>query len=136
MANSNHSKRRRLLALVVTFAVVGAAISATPVKDIIPECTSIRTGAIFYNEIHDTANPARFLDHTRMKDRDMFDGFVGMLRQIGDMDDNPEISASEKLMIFIDALTGTSYRKLKSTWNHSTSTISEILHEVAHALLK
>jgi hypothetical protein len=71
-----------------------------------------------------------------MKNKRIFDQFLRYLQHDCGMDDNPEICFGEKLMIFIDALTGTTSRKLKSNWNHSTSTISNTLHEVAEAILR
>ena len=66
---------------------------------------------------------------------DDFDEFVAVIKIRGNLKDGAEISAGEKLMVFIDALKGMTNRELKLTWNHSGNTLSNIIHDVCEAIL-
>lgn len=66
---------------------------------------------------------------------DDFDEFVAVIKTRGNLKDGTEISAGEKLMVFIDALKGMTNRELKLTWNHSGNTLSNIIHDVCEAIL-
>jgi hypothetical protein len=61
--------------LVVVLAVVAVECSYAPM---IPESTSLRTGQMFFDEIHDTENHNKFLSQTRMEQVEDFDEMVRM----------------------------------------------------------
>jgi hypothetical protein len=103
--------------------------------DPIPENTSILTGHNYFKEIYNHSNPNRFLDVTRFPNKELFDKFLDILKANG-LDDGVFITSAQKLMMFIHALKGGKYREIKDRWQHSTSSIKNIIYEVATAVLK
>jgi hypothetical protein len=99
---------------------------ATP----IPQHESIRTCVIHYEELMTSPNPALFRNATRM-DKETFDNLLNLLRTEALLMNSKLLSAGEKLMIFLEALVGHSNRTIADLWQHSGSTISDTIHEVA-----
>ena len=103
--------------------------------DPITQHDSILTGKLYYEELMRTENANRFRSAARM-DKDTFKKLLKRLTERGGLEDSKLISAGEKLMTFIHAIVGFSNRQLCERWQHSGSTISDILHEVAASLLR
>jgi hypothetical protein len=69
-------------------------------------------------------------------DKPCFRKFVRMLIDVGGLVHGRKICAGQKTMIFIDALTALSNRKMVERWQHSGDTISVILHQVAVSFMR
>jgi hypothetical protein len=100
----------------------------------IPQHDSILTGKLYYEELMNTANESRFRTAARM-DKETFIKLLNRLKNQGGLEDSKKVSAGEKLMTFIHAIVGFSNRQLCERWQHSGSTISDVLHDVASSLL-
>lgn len=64
-----------------------------------------------------------------------FQLFLDRLKQKSNLTDSQSISGGEKLMIFLSLLSGSTLRKIGERWQHSISTISEIIDEVIESIL-
>ena len=100
----------------------------------VPQHDSILTGQIYYNELMTTRNTHRFRNVARM-DRPTFLSLVDLLSNQSNLRNSMFMTAGEKLLIFIHALVGFSNRQLAERWQHSGSTISIVLHDVAESLI-
>lgn len=100
----------------------------------IPQHTSRRTGALYYEELMQTPNENRFRNVARM-DKATFMKLLHVLVTNTHLQDGRKLLAGEKLMVFIHALVGYTNRHIAEIWQHSGSTISETIHEVAHNFL-
>lgn len=96
---------------------------------------SILTGQIYLKELLDTLSTARFRDVTRM-DRDTFDELLLLLEGHGGFKNSKYLSTGEKLLIFILILVGHTNRSANERWQHSGSTISLVVHEVATVMIR
>ena len=96
----------------------------------VPQHNSVLTGQIYLQELLLTESTARFKNVTRM-DRPTFQSLLLLLETHGGFGDSKYISAGEKLLAFILVLTGNSNREINERWQHSGSTISLLVHEVA-----
>ena len=67
-------------------------------------------------------------------DKRTFILLVDLLVTSGKLKDSLCICAGQKLMIFIHSLLGNSNRETAERWQHSGSTISDIIHEVVESL--
>jgi len=102
-------------------------------NDPVPQHNSILTGELYYHELIYTLNDARFLNAVRM-DKPTFFRLLSHLKTTGMLRDSISISAGQKVMILIHALTGHSNRESAERWQHSGSSISAIIHEVVEAM--
>ena len=101
--------------------------------DHVPQHDSTLSGHLYYEEIINTHNRNRFLSINRM-DKRTFILLVDLLVTSGKLKDSLCICAGQKLMIFIHSLLGNSNRETAERWQHSGSTISDIIHEVVESL--
>ena len=88
---------------------------------------------MYYRYLMDSASDNAFFDVARMHKIISFIPLLHMLQHSGGLQDGSLISAGEKIFIFIHVLCGNSMRDTKSRWQHSTSTISTIVHEVIYS---
>jgi hypothetical protein len=100
----------------------------------LPQHDSILTGQIYYNELMTTRNKHRFRNVTRM-DKPTFMLLVDLLTYQSNLRTSMFMSSGKKFLIFIHALVGFSNREIADRWQHSGSTISIVLHDVAESLL-
>lgn len=96
---------------------------------------SILTGQLYYQELLGTNNTARFRNVTRM-DRSTFDALLALLESRGGFRNSKYMSTGEKLLMFILVLVGNSNRAICERWQHSGSTTSLVVHEVAGIILR
>ena len=115
-------------------ATVLAATGILHKKGPVPQHDSILTGQVYYNELLETRNTNRFLNVARM-DKPTFLSLVELLTTKSNLKASMFMTAGEKLMIFIHALVGFSNRQIAERWQHSGSTISLVLHEVAESFI-
>ena len=113
-----------LVALILKSNLLGA------VKAPIAQHDSLLTGRLYLKEFLETRITARFHNVTRMN-RDTFDELLLLLESRGGLKDSKYISAGEKLLILIPVLVGHTNRSVNERWQHSGSTISLVVHEVA-----
>jgi hypothetical protein len=102
-------------------------------KAAVPQHNSVLTGSLYYDEIMNTNNENRFRDIVRM-DRDTFIKLLAFLTEKSVLTNSIKICAGQKIMIFIHVLAGNSLRQTAERWQHSTSTISLIIHEVSDCI--
>lgn len=116
--------------------LVAMVLAATQVNNDgpIPQHDSILTGQLYYAELLETRNLNRFLNVVRM-DKPTFLSLIDLLTTEGDLQNSMFLSCGEKLLIFIQTLVGQSNRQLAERWQHSGSTISLAIHEVAESIL-
>ena len=120
---------------VITLAAMTLAASGILNPDgPVPQHDSILTGQIYYNELMTTRNTHRFRNVARM-DRPTFLSLLDLLSNQSNLRNSMFMTAGEKLLIFIHALVGFSNRQLAERWQHSGSTISIVLHDVAESLI-
>jgi hypothetical protein len=96
----------------------------------VPQHNSILTGSMYYAELLETKNEARFRSVVRM-DLETFERLLRFLQEKAGLDNSKFIEDGQKLMIFIHILVGHSVRQTAERWQHSTSTISTVVHEIA-----
>lgn len=100
----------------------------------VPYHDSIRTGEIYCEELMNTRNEKRFMDVLRMK-KPTFIKLVEFLSNQPmpyQLISSVNISAGQKLMIYITALKGFTNREIAEAWQHSGDTISKVINEVAN----
>jgi hypothetical protein len=100
----------------------------------IPMHTSILTGKIYYNELL-VSHPDVFRTVARM-DHETFFRLNNFLKLNGELNDSKLICSGEKILILIHVLAGHSIRQTAHRWQHSLSTISVTVHEVANCFMK
>ena len=93
---------------------------------------SILTGQHYFNETMQNPNRHNFRVVARM-DKNTFLRILDLLVDDGGLQPSPSICEGQKLMIFIATLTGISNRVTAERWQHSGSTVSLIVHDVADA---
>ena len=64
-------------------------------------------------------------------DKRIFSSLLQFLKDRGGLTDSLRICAGEKLMIYIHVLKGGTNRETNERWQHSSATISKIIHEVS-----
>ena len=99
-----------------------------------PQHDSILTGQLYYAELLATNNPNRFLNVARM-DKPTFLSLLHLLKTEGGLENSMFLEAGIKLLMFIHVLTGQSNRQIAERWQHSGSTVSLAIHEVAASIL-
>ena len=121
--------------VITLFATVLAATRAFDENDgPVPQHDSVLTGQIYYAELMATRNTHRFQNVARM-DKDTFLSLLELLCTHGGLANSLFMSAGEKLLMFIHALVGQSNRQIAERWQHSGSTVSITLHQVADSIL-
>ena len=93
------------------------------------------TGDLYYKEIIATENVNRFRQVARM-DKETFLLLKDVLTGPGELKNSMYICAGQKLMILIYVLRGHTNRETAERWQHSGSTISELVHEVSDCLIR
>jgi hypothetical protein len=101
-------------------------------RDPEPYHDSALTGQMRYDELMNSPNEHRFSDETRMS-KDCFIKLINFMKTRGMLLDSTHICAGQKLMIYITLLKGGKKRGIHSMWQHSGSTISNIIDEVLAA---
>jgi hypothetical protein len=101
----------------------------------IPENTCPLSGNLYYRYLMDSASDAAFFDVARMHKVISFIPLLHLLQHSGGLQNGNSICAGEKIFIFIHILCGNSMRDTKSRWQHSTSTISVLFHEVIDSFM-
>ena len=119
-----------VITLVATVLAASPAINGGPM----PRHDSILTGQIYYAELLATRNSHRFHNVARM-DKDTFLSLLDLLTTHGGLANSMFLSSGEKLLMFIHVLVGQSNRQISERWQHSGSTVSLALHEVADSIL-
>lgn len=92
------TKKRKRVAALAGVAAVLAVLDRLIYNEPIPEHTSIRSGALWYQELIDHPNPRIFKDVARMS-KDCFKDFVPFLEQHGGLESNSIVHSGEKVMI-------------------------------------
>jgi hypothetical protein len=92
------------------------------------------TGAMYYEELCNSRNRNRFYEAARMR-LTTFESLLLALEATGLLRSTDHICGGEKLLMFIDVLTCTTTRRVAERWQHSTSTVSNVVTEVSSALL-
>lgn len=132
----NEERRRRvqgeepIVILDLLAAIIPMILDDFEDIDPIPYHDSLLSGQMRYDELMNSENSHRFLDECRMQ-KDVFLFFVDFMRDRGLLTDSAHICAGQKLMIFLTLLKGGKNREIHSMWQHSGSTISNILGEVS-----
>ena len=97
---------------------------------------SLRSGIILTRELMETENNARFLAANRM-DRSTFVKLVRLLSSDrGGLKVQKTICRNEKVMIYLQVLKGMSIREICEMFQHSSSTISYIVHDVSNSFMR
>ena len=96
---------------------------------------SVLTGQMYLRELLNTENVARFKNVTRM-DNSTFHLLLNLLETHGGLVDSKHLSAREKLLMFILVLVGNSNRHVCERLQHSGSTTSLVVHEVAVIMMR
>jgi hypothetical protein len=91
------------------------------------------SGAMYCEYMLNHENEKYFHEMFRM-DRPCFIALVNKLTQECGLEESHHVTASEKLMIFIFIISGSSYSKTCDRFQHSGSTVTKIVHEVARSL--
>jgi len=115
--------------------LLALALWADDDNEPIPQHNSAFTGHLRFIEVMQSPSIARFHDETRM-DKIVFLRLLQLLTNGDELKGSRFISAGQKLMIFLNILMGHSVRTVANHWQHSTSTISRITHQVAAALMR
>ena len=117
--------------------IVFATLPLLLENDPVPEHNSKLTGALRYKEVMESESEARFFEEARMG-KESFLKLVDFMSTTGGLNDGifSIICVGEKLMIFMKVLTGMTVRNIANHWQHSTSTIDLIIHEVAEAFIR
>ena len=100
----------------------------------VPQHDSILTGQIYFLELMETRNIHRFHNVARM-DKPTFLLLIDLLTTRSNLRNSMFMTAGEKVLIFIHALVGFSNRQIAERWQHSGSTISIAVHDVAESML-
>ena len=117
--------------------VLGIIIACAPLflkQEPVPQHTSILTGSLYYKELMATNSVARFRTVARM-DKETFIRLLLLLRNEGGLQSSKKMEAGEKVMMFIHSIVGFSVRQIAERWQHSSSTISTVIHEVAQCFM-
>ena len=97
---------------------------------------SVLAGRAYTREIMRTRNVNRFLAVNRMNKETFLQLKRLLTGQKGKLKEQRLISSEEKIMIFLQALKGLSVRVICERFQHSSSTISLIVHDVMRSMLK
>ena len=96
---------------------------------------SVLTGQMYLCELLTTENVARFKNVTR-RDNSTFHLLLNLLETHEGLVDSKYLSAGEKLLMFILVLVGNSNRQVCERWQHSGSTTSLVVHEIAGTMIR
>jgi hypothetical protein len=102
------------------------------------EHNSILSGRLYFREVMDSENEAKWKTATRMS-KGGFEGLLSLLESGGSLKScsHGGCCAGEKLMTFLYILGhGASIRLAADRFQHSTKTISQSFHEVLNSLMK
>jgi hypothetical protein len=127
-------KRKFEEELLVVTAIMLATLTAEERADPIPKHTSILTGNLYFEELLQSENEKTFHESARM-DKHTFNGLLNLLKTVGALKNGRKICAGEKLMMFIQVLKGLTIREIGNRFQHSESTISEVISEVINSML-
>ena len=103
-------------------------------NDPIPIHNSVLTGSAYYHELCNMQNMSGFRALVRM-DKQTFDRLIHFLATRELLHASRNICCGQKLMIFIWVVAGHNIRYTANRWQHSISTISDIVHKVADAMM-
>ena len=117
--------------VLVVAAVLGVLHNAVPIP--VLQHTSALTGQMYFDEIMQTYNVHRFHEVARM-DRATFLKFQLFLSETGGLLNSLYICNGQKLMILIQVFRGYTVRQIRERWQHSSATISIVVHETSDAL--
>jgi hypothetical protein len=112
-------------AIVLLVLVAVLAFFVSLLKERTLQHDSALTGRLYYEELMRTPNRARFLHAARM-DRETFLDLLLLLKSKG-LKDTRLLCAEDKLFILLEALKGSSTRGCAERWQHSNSTISDVV---------
>lgn len=122
-----------LIDVELLVAVVLGEINADRADNVVQHNSEL-TGARYFVELINTENVNRFHNVARM-DRATFFLLHKLLKDVGGLRDSMYICSGQKIMILIQVLRGETSRTICERWQHSSATISEIVHEVSAALI-
>jgi DDE superfamily endonuclease len=120
------------LNVVLLVAVILMAAYRARRRQARPQYDPALNGHLYYTEIMTTENVNRFRQVARM-DKATFNLLKENLMD-GGLADSMYICCGQKIMILLHVLRGYTNREIAERWQHSGSTISDIVHEVAHCL--
>jgi DDE superfamily endonuclease len=123
-----------VLMVAVLVAVVMAAVNVDRLQPVIQHNSEL-TGAKYFAEIMDTENVHRFRSVARM-DKETFVKLNDLLRDVGGLENSMYICTGQMAMIYIQVLRGQTVRIICERWQHSSDTISKIVHNVSDALIR
>jgi hypothetical protein len=127
-------KRKRTLIAAIAVSIAAIAVAVTVVlPEPVPARTSKLSGAEYFEELMQCNSMNRFREIFRM-DRRTFNGLRNLLVTEGNLKKGLRICEGEKLLIFIHILRGLTTRTVAERFQHSNSTISDIIREVILAL--
>ena len=107
---------------------------ASQMKKRIPQHNSALTGAMLTRELLETESTAEFRNYARMK-KETFLLLCDLLAAEGYLVGSSRVSLEEKVFIFLQCLMNVPLRKIASRFQHSSCTISKVIHQVARAVL-
>jgi hypothetical protein len=110
--------------LVIVAAVLGVVVNLR--DDPVPQHTSALTGQLYFNEVMETFNVHRFHQVVKLR---------SLLIETGGLKNSLYICAGQKIMILLHVIRGYTIRETIERWQHSRSTISNVVHEASEALL-
>lgn len=99
------------------------------------KASTMRSMIRYLQDKFNTGNLARFRNVTRM-DEPTFESLLFSLERQGEFKNSKYLSTGEKLLMFILVLVGNSNRGICERWQHSGSTTSLVVHEVAAVMLR
>lgn len=129
MANNDNG----MINVAVLVAVVMAAVNVPRLQQVRQHDSEL-SGAKYYAEIMATENVHRFRSVARM-DKETFVKLNDLLKDVGGLANTMYICTGEMIMIFIHVLRGCTSREICERWQHSSDTISKIVHKVSDALI-
>ena len=130
MISSNEEEDQVVLYLLTLLTDIIVFAAEVVHEDPIPEHNSILTGQLFVQELMDSNNLARFRLYARM-DKHNFITLVNFMKIQCHLQDSRYINVEQKILILIHVLCGHTLRFVADRFQHSLSTISLIIHEVA-----
>ena len=127
MANNGNG----FINVAVLVAVVMAAVNVDRLQPVIQHNSEL-TGAKYFAEIMDTENVHCFRSVARM-DKETFMKLNDLLRDVGGLENFMYLCTGQMAMIYIQVFRGYTVRIICVRWQHSSDTISKIVHNVSDA---
>lgn len=124
---------KEILTIIMSAIAMTIQFMLSDRDDPVPQHTSILSGSLYYQETMDNPNVHNFRHITRM-DKETFLRLLQLLQTQGLLKDSRKVSAGEKVFITIYIFTGQSFRAAADRFQHSTSTIHEVIYETMNSM--